>query len=87
MRRKLDKEDTDDLRPEYDLTELLKGAIRGKYTDRVPKGSSIVLLENDVAKAFPTAEAVNKALRLVMKWKKRHECEPGMEGEGSDCAG
>lgn len=54
----------DDLRPEYDLTELGK-PVRGKYYKAARAGSNLVLLDPDVAKAFPTPEAVNKALRLL----------------------
>ena len=48
-----------DIRPEYDFT----GGVRGKYAERYARGTNVVLLEPDVAAAFPTAEAVNKALR------------------------
>ena len=58
---------TDDLRPEYNLSELLKGGVRGKYADRYQAGMNLVRLEPDVANAFPTENAVNEALRLVMK--------------------
>ena len=57
----------DNLRPEYDLMELLKGGVRGKYAERYRAGVNLVRLEADVARAFPTEEAVNEALRLVMK--------------------
>jgi hypothetical protein len=57
----------DELRPEYDLTELLKGGVRGKYAARYRAGANVVVLAPDVARAFPTEEAVNEALRLVMK--------------------
>lgn len=59
----------DDLRPEYDLRELLKTGVRGKYADRYHAGTNLVLLEPDVAEAFPDEEAVNETLRLVMKLK------------------
>ena len=58
---------TDDLMPEYNLSELLKGGVRGKYADRYQAGTNLVRLEPDVAKAFPTENAVNEALRLVIK--------------------
>ena len=58
---------TDDLSPEYNLSELLKGGVRGKYADRYQAGTNLVRLEPDVANAFPTENAVNEALRLVMK--------------------
>lgn len=51
----------DEMRPEYRLEDLGKG-VRGKYFARVSKGSNLVLLNDKVAKAFPTAEAVNEAL-------------------------
>jgi len=64
---KKDVEMDDELRPEYELSQLLKGAIRGKYADRYREGTNLVLLAPDVAKAFPDEEAVNEALRLVMR--------------------
>lgn len=60
-------ETEDDLRPEYDLKTLLKGGVQGKYTDRYGEGTNLVLLAPDVARAFPTDEAVNEALRLVRR--------------------
>jgi hypothetical protein len=57
----------DELRPEYDLSQLLKGGVRGKYADRYREGTNLVLLAPDVAEAFPNEEAVNEALRLVMR--------------------
>jgi len=55
--------DNDDLRPEYDLSELLKGGVRGKYAARFRAGKNLVLLAPDVAQAFPTDDAVNEALK------------------------
>jgi hypothetical protein len=55
----------DELRPEYDLAQL-KGRVRGKYVERYRAGTNLVLLEPDVAEAFPDAKAVNEALRLLM---------------------
>lgn len=60
----------DELRPEYDLKSLLKGGVRGKYAKRYHAGTNLVLLEPEVAKAFPNEKAVNEALKLVMKLKK-----------------
>ena len=55
------------MRPEYDLAALLKGGVRGKYAEAFVRGTNLVLLAPDVAKAFPTEESVNEALRLVMR--------------------
>jgi len=57
----------DELRPEYDLSELLKGGVRGKYADRYREGTNLVLLAPDVAAVFPDERSVNEALRLVMQ--------------------
>ena len=62
-----DKTDlNDELRPAYDET-LLKNGIRGKYAKQYAAGTNIVRLDPDVADAFPTEEAVNEALRFVLK--------------------
>ena len=55
----------DDLRPEYDLASLGTGA-RGKYPGRL-KRTTLVALEPEVADAFPTSQAVNEALRAVLR--------------------
>ena len=67
MKRKYTSEMDDELRPEYDLHELLKGGVRGKYVARYRAGTNLVLLDPDVAKAFPDEAAVNEALRLVIR--------------------
>jgi hypothetical protein len=56
----------DDLRPEYDLSRL-KGGVRGKYYERASAGTTLVLLEPDVAEAFPDGRTVNQALRALIK--------------------
>ncbi len=53
----------DDMLKEYDFTH----AVRGKYADRFPKDVVMVTLAPDVAAAFPDAEAVNEALRVLLK--------------------
>ncbi len=58
--------DEDDLRPEYDLSQL-KGGVRGKYLERYRSGTNLALLAPDVRAAFPTDEAVNEALRSLMQ--------------------
>ncbi len=51
----------EEIRPEYRREDLGKGT-RGKYLARVSKGTNLVPLNEEVAKAFPTTEAVNEAL-------------------------
>jgi hypothetical protein len=67
MNKEITSEPEDELRPEYDLTELLKGGVRGKYVSRYRAGTNVVVLAPDVAQAFPTEAAVNEALRLVVR--------------------
>ena len=59
------KADPDELRPEYRRGDLGAG-VRGKYLESFWSGTNLVLLHPDVAKAFPTDEAVNNALRSFM---------------------
>jgi hypothetical protein len=66
MKKKTDSEMGDEMRAEYDFKELGKG-VRGKYVERYRAGTNVVLLDPDVAKAFPDSETVNEALRLLMK--------------------
>jgi hypothetical protein len=54
------------LRREYDLSKL-RGGVRGKYYRRFTEGTNLVLLDPDVADAFPDAKAVNDALRVLVK--------------------
>ena len=61
---------TDELRPEYDLSQLLVGGVRGKYAKQFHAGTNLVLLDPDVRKAFRSEKAVNEALRLVIELRK-----------------
>src|SRR5436190_9497618 len=56
---------TDDMRPEYDFASM-KGGVRGKYARRARAGTNIVLIEPEVAEAFPSEKAVNEALKGVL---------------------
>lgn len=53
------------MRGEYRREDLGKG-VRGKYLRRYSKGTNLVLLDERVARAFPTSEAVNDALLGLM---------------------
>jgi hypothetical protein len=52
-----------DMRKEYDFSN----AVRGKYVKRFPRDVVMVTLAPDVAAAFPDADAVNEALRVLLK--------------------
>ena len=51
----------DEMRAEYTREALEKG-VRGKHFAAYNSGTNLVLLDDAVAKAFPTSEAVNEAL-------------------------
>jgi hypothetical protein len=59
----------DELRPEYDLAALT-GRVRGKYHTRATAGTTLVLLDPDVAEAFPNGLEVNKALRIFLRMER-----------------
>ena len=54
----------DDLRAEYDLKSL---RVRKLGSDRKSFGGVTVRLEPDVAEMFPSADAVNEALRFLIR--------------------
>ncbi len=56
----------DDLRPEYEEAQLRSG-VRGKYAERMKQGGNLVLLEPDVAAAFPDEKRVNQALPVLIE--------------------
>ncbi len=59
-------EGKDEMRSEYRREDLGKG-VRGKYYEAYKEGHNLVLLKPEVAKAFPSEEAVNEALLSLIK--------------------
>jgi len=51
---------------DYDFSK----GIRGKYAKQIAEGTNVVVLDPEVAKMFPTSEAVNKALRKLIEDQK-----------------
>jgi hypothetical protein len=49
--------------PDYDFSN----GMRGKYAARFAKGTNVVVLSPDVAEVFPDSEAVNEALRTLVR--------------------
>lgn len=67
MKPKKPTEPTDDLRPEYDFD--FSKAERGRYAQRLKtEGSNLVLIEPELATAFPDSVSVNAALRSVVEF-------------------
>jgi hypothetical protein len=64
MKKESAKTPNDDLRGEYDLSQL-KGGVRGKYYRRAIAGTNLVLIEPELAHLFPDSQSVNRALRLL----------------------
>ena len=60
--KKANLSENDDLRAEYKRSDF-GTMVRGKYASEATKDSNIIVLEPDVAKAFPNEKAVNDALR------------------------
>jgi hypothetical protein len=61
-----------DMLDEYDFSR----GVRGKYARRYAEGVNVVLLEPDVAKAFPTAKAVNRSLRTLLGRRRLAAAKP-----------
>ena len=68
--KNLESSVADELRPEYDLASL-KGGVRGKYFARATAGTTMVLLEPDVAEVFSDGASVNRALRSYLRTSRR----------------
>ncbi len=74
------KTNPDKLRPEYRREDLGQG-VRGKYLESYRAGTNLVLLSPDVAEAFPTEEAVNEALRSLIRLAKKSVSAPKCSGQ------
>jgi len=61
MKKTVEKAAEPGMRAEYDFSR----GVRGKYARRYAQGTNVVVLEQDVAEAFPSAEAVNRSLRAL----------------------
>jgi hypothetical protein len=79
MKKEVDELE-DELLPEYDFAKM-QGGVRGKYVQRyrfakgdaTRTGTNLVLLDPDIAKAFPTDASVNEALRLLIQIADRQQ--------------
>jgi hypothetical protein len=63
MSRRAKPEQIDEMLPEYDFSQ----GVRGKHHEAYRAGTNVVHLDADVAAAFADSAAVNEALRLLMK--------------------
>ena len=57
-----------DMLDEYDFSK----GVRGKYAKRYAERGNVIVLDADVAAVFPDSEAVNDALRALVKIARRN---------------
>jgi hypothetical protein len=55
------------MKDNYDFSK----GVRGKYAKQFAEGTNMVVLDPEIAKLFPTSEAVNKALRKLIEDEKK----------------
>jgi hypothetical protein len=60
------KQDDYELRDEYDLSKMTI-LPKGRFDPKRRIGTNVVVLDPEIAKAFPNDEAVNEALRVILK--------------------
>jgi hypothetical protein len=74
LERRLDMKKASTTKDDQDIPELtreqLGAGVRGKYYRRAMRGSNVVVLQPEIQKAFPTSEAVNKALTSLLAFAK-----------------
>lgn len=63
---KKDEQAVDELRPEY-RREDFGPMVRGKYAKRMQETTNVIVLDPDVAAAFPNAQVVNETLRRLLE--------------------
>ena len=66
MSPQIQPKDSDEMRPEYDFSE----GVRGKHYKGYQAGTNVVFLEPDIAAVFPDSASVNQALRLLVRLSK-----------------
>lgn len=62
----VNSQQTDELRTEYQRSDF-NTLVRGKYAAKLSQETNVVVLEADIAQAFPNEKAVNEALRNFLK--------------------
>ena len=62
--------DADEILPEYDFQS--RRAAPNRYASRYAEGSAVVVLEPDVAAAFPSPGEANEALRALAGIIQKH---------------
>jgi len=69
MKKPPSKRHTREMRAEYDFS----AGVQGKYVDRYRHGTNVVLIDPELAEAFPDSKSVNDALRALVAIATRTE--------------
>ena len=64
--------DKDEMRAEYDFSK----GVRGKYSAQYAAGTNVVVISPDLAKMFPDSDAVNEALRTLVRISEKRASKP-----------
>jgi hypothetical protein len=65
-------EGVEKMREKYDFTDAVRTR---RYADLYAQGTNVVLLEPDIAEAFPDSQSVNEALRSILKTARKFQRE------------
>ncbi len=68
MSQKINPEGDDDMLPEYDFAQ----GVRGKHHEAYKAGTNVIFLEPDLAKVFSDSASVNRVLRLLLNLAKEN---------------
>ena len=66
-------DENDDLLPEYDLD--YSKSKPNRFAEKYRQMQRTVVLDSDVADKFPSSEAVNEALRFLVRIAEQHQTE------------
>lgn len=69
MKKPTTKRSSRGMRAEYDFS----GGVRGKYAEKYRLGTNVVLIDPELAEAFPDSKSVNDALRSLVAIAARAE--------------
>ena len=62
MRQKVNPEEGEEMLPEYDFAD----GVRGRHHEAYQAGTNVIFLEPDLAKVFKDSDSVNRVLRLLL---------------------
>jgi hypothetical protein len=68
MSQKVNPEEDEDMLPEYDFAQ----GVRGKHHEDYEAGTNVIFLEPDLAKVFTNSDSVNRVLRLLLNLAKEN---------------